>query len=286
MKRIAALLAIATLVLLARAAGDDLTEKETIRKTLKFGATGESRRVLVDNINGSIRVTGYDGRDVELVAYRTIRAESSDKLQEAKEKVTLDTTEESDRILVYVDAPWRCADGSFNYRGWDYYGYDVRYDFELKVPARTDLILKTINEGDILVSGVAGHFEVRHVNGAIGMKDVAGFGKVSTVNGGVTVSFRENPTGPTSFKTINGEVDVRFPGTLSASLKLKTMNGEVYTDFPVKDLPRNEATEEGHGRRHIYRSGDSFGVQIANGGPELSFNTLNGNIYIRKSEEK
>lgn len=285
MSRLIAVLAISWLALFARAAGEDLTDKETIRKTLRFGEAGVNHRLLVDNINGSINVTGYDGKDVELVAYRTIRAESREKLQEAKENVTLDTTEENDRILLYVDAPWRRSDGCINYRGWDYYGYDVEFDFELKVPTRTDIILKTVNGGDISVKDIRGHFEVRNVNGRIEMVGMAGSGSATAVNGGVKVRFTENPTETSTFKTVNGEVEVGFAKDLSATLRLKTMNGQVYTDFEVKNLPRSAGFEERRGRRKLFRSGDSFEVQVAGGGPELSFNTLNGDIYILKNKE-
>lgn len=284
MKKILISIFFLTLIFLSYSFSDEQTDKEEIRKTLKFSGNGETRRILVDNINGSIKVVGYDGSDVELVAHKTIRAESSDKVLEAKEKVTLEITEESDRVLVYVDAPWRQKDGCVHNRGWDYYGYDVDYDFEFRVPSKTDVILKTINNGDIFVKNIQGHFEVNNINGAIEMQDIAGSGTVSTINGGVTVSFTQNPSASSSFKTINGKVDVQFQKNLSANLTLKTMNGEVYTDFPVKDLPPSTPLLEKHGHKNILRSSDSFTVQVAGGGPELSFNTLNGNIYILTNE--
>jgi hypothetical protein len=34
----------------------------------------------------------------------------------------------------------------------------------------------------------------------------------------------------------------------------------------------------------VYEKGRSFGVRVADGGPELSFDTLNGNIYVRRAQ--
>jgi hypothetical protein len=197
----------------------------------------------------------------------------------AKSEVTLDIKEESDRISVYVDAPWRKQDGSVNYRGWEYYGYEVEYDFELKVPRMLRMVLKTVNDGDIDVEHVTGEFQVLNVNGDIVMKDVAGSGRATTVNGDVTVKFAKNPSEECSFKTVNGTVDVEFPEPVSAALRLKTMNGDVYTDFPVKHVAQEASYKEKHGKR-VYKSGDSFVVEAGSGGPELSFDTLNGDIYL------
>jgi opacity protein-like surface antigen len=271
-----------TLLVLGTASGGrtaDVIDTDTVKRTLKFGDPSADHRLLVDNINGSIRVTGYDGSEVQLVAYRKIRAESSGRLEEAKSEVSLDIKEESDRVLIYVDGPWRKNDGSVNYRGWDYYGYEVGYDFELKVPKKLRMLLKTVNDGDIEVEQVAGDFDVENVNGDIGMKDVAGSGKAVTVNGDLTVKFSKNPSEECSFRTVNGSVEVEFPEPVSASLRLKTMNGDVYTDFPVKHVAQKASYKEKHGKR-VYKSGDSFVVEAGSGGPELSFDTLNGDIYL------
>jgi len=278
----------AAMLLLGPAAGSsssDVIDKDTVKRTLKFGDASADHKLIVDNVNGSISVTGYDGSEIELVAYRKVKAESNSRLEEAKAEVTLDIKEESDRVLVYVDAPWRKQDGSVNYRGWEYYGYEVEYDFELKVPRKLRVLLKTVNDGDIDVEHITGNFEVRNVNGDVRMKDIAGSGAAVTINGDVNMTFSKNPTAECEFKTINGTVEVEFPEPVSASLRLKTMNGDVYTDFPVKHVPQEASYKEKHGRR-VYKSGDSFVVEAGSGGPELSFDTLNGDIYLSLKGDK
>ncbi|MGH7450757.1 MAG: hypothetical protein ACRENG_05395, partial [bacterium] len=65
----------------------DVEKKEEIRQTLKFSSPTGSKQVEVDNVNGSITVTGYDGQDVQLLANKIIQARSQEKIQEAQEKV-------------------------------------------------------------------------------------------------------------------------------------------------------------------------------------------------------
>jgi hypothetical protein len=266
-------------------AGESVYTQE-IRKTFAFSAaSGERKRLVVDNICGSISVVGAATNGVELIAHQTIRAESEARIEVAKEKVRLEISEEADRILIYVDAPWRCSDGSIHSRGRDYYGYDVEYNFELKVPAAIDLSLKTVNHGAVTVKNVEGSFHIENVNGGITMAGIAGSGTFSTVNGDIKVEFARNPASNSSFRTINGRLDAQFAEDLSADLRLKTFNGEVYTDFTVTSLPSASYTENRHERRKVYRNGESFRVRAGRGGPELSFDTLNGDIYIVRNQQ-
>lgn len=257
-------------------------EREEIKRTLKFQEPGPSTRLLVDNIHGSITVVAYDGSEVQLVAIRTTEAETDRRLQEAREDVTLDIKEHRDRIEIVVDAPWRSGWGEIRNRGYRYYGYTVSFDFELKVPKKTGLHLRTVNEGDIRVTDVEGEFEVRNVNGDVTMTNIAGSGMVGTVNGSLEVTFRKNPSNDCSFHTVNGKVDVTFPDNLSADIVLKTFNGNAYTDFDFvpADRPRLKM-EEKRGRK-LFRLGADYTVRVGEGGPQLAFDTLNGNINIKK----
>lgn len=278
--KICCIVVVASLALQAK----DVFEKEEIRKTLKFAGHTGVPRVLLDNLNGSISVVGYDGEDVELVGHKSIRAESSDKIREAKEDVTLVIKEERDRVSILVDAPWRTENGGSNYQGYRWYGYDVTIDFELKVPRNCMLFVKTINDGEITTQDFEGDFEIRNVNGGITMTGAAGSGKVASVNGPVNVTFRKNPASNCRFYTVNGTVEVEFQEQLSADFVLKTFNGKVYTDYDIVNLPRKEPTFEQGKRKKVYRSGQSFAVRVREGGPELAFETLNGDIRILKHQ--
>jgi hypothetical protein len=146
----------------------DVQEKEEISKTLKVADASQAAEVIVDNVWGSVKVEGTSGQDVILTAQKTILAESTEKLQKAKEEVKLDITEKGNTLDIYVDGPFRCRDSEG--RGIHMHkdpGYIVQYDFALKVPFRTKLVIFTVNEGNIEVKNVEGDFEVENVNGEV-----------------------------------------------------------------------------------------------------------------------
>jgi DUF4097 and DUF4098 domain-containing protein YvlB len=155
----------------------------------------------------------------------------------------------------------------------------------VQVPLGAELILSTVNGGEITVKGTAGTFDIRHVNGHITMENVSGSGSVRSVNGPIKVSFSKNPTQPSKFSTVNGSVEVRLQSPLNADLKFKTLNGHVYTDFDVAALPMNVGSTETRNGRFIYRGDRMQSGRVGQGGPELSFETVNGQIQLRTKGE-
>lgn len=257
-----------------------IVEKEEIQKTLKFEDPSKLRELQVDNIFGSIKVEGTSGQEVQLVAYKTIKGRTKEKIQKAKEEVKLDITEDGNTIDLYVDGPFRCRDDRGKWKGWRDPGYEVHYDFELKVPYKTNIYLKTVTEGHITVKNVEGEFEVKNVNGRIEMTDVAGAGEAHTVNGKVRVIFTQNPKSDCSFHTINGNIEVSFRENLSADFRLKTFNGDALSDFPVSYLPSRPATQDRKKGKYVYKSDRFIGARVGKGGPEIKMDTLNGDILI------
>ncbi len=136
--------------------------------------------------------------------------------------------------------------------------------------------------GDITIRGTASAFDVADVNGGINMTDMAGSGRVKTLNGSLVAVFLENPREASSFQTLNGAIDVRLQPNLAADLRVKTLNGGAYTDFDVAPLPVQTSVER-HNGSFVYRSGRYSVVRVGSGGPELTFETLNGEIRIRKA---
>ena len=166
-----------------------------------------------------------------------------------------------------------------NDRDWDRVYYDVRFDFTIRVPRDAQLRLCTINGGDLTVDGTRGDFDVDNVNGRIDLTEIAGSGHAHTVNGGVTVRFTANPSAASSFKTVNGNVDVYFQDGLSADLRMKTMHGGLFTDFDAQPLPSVVPTSgERRNGRFVYRGNEFTRVRVGRGGPEITFETLNGSV--------
>jgi len=254
-----------------------LEKKDDVAQVFKFSSPEKTGTVKVDNIFGSITVSGTKTTEVRLEAKRLVRADSQDDLLQAEREVVLKMAEKDNLLDIYVDGPFRCQDGSR--RGSDR-DYVVAYDFTLQVPERTSLVLKTVNDGDIVVKNVRGEFTLRNVNGHIELQDVAGPVSGKTVNGRIRAEFRENPAAACTFATVNGDLDVRFMPGLAADFQLKTFNGEIYSDFPVSYLPARPGEAKREKGRFVYRSHDFQGVRVGAGGPEIRLETLNGDIMI------
>jgi hypothetical protein len=264
-----------------------VVDEQTLTETLEFAGGGD-RLLDLRTINGSIRVEGWDGATVELSVRKRIRAESDADFADAQRDVRLDFVERTARVEAVVrDVDGQvCGERVEGRREWQRRRYDVTFDFTVRVPRGVGLRLCTVNGGDVLVRGTSGDFDVDNVNGRITMEDIRGSGDATTVNGGVTVAFAENPRDASSFKTVNGNVTVTFQAGFAADLKMKTFNGGLFTDFDVEPSaqPASLSAERRNGRT-VYRSNAFTMVRAGGGGPELTFDTLNGNVRILRSEK-
>ena len=66
----------------------------------------------IDNVFGSITVSGTHTAEARLEAKKRLRADSQDDLQKAEREVTLKMAEKDNVLDIYVDGPFRCRDGS------------------------------------------------------------------------------------------------------------------------------------------------------------------------------
>ena len=264
----------------------EVVDEQTLTRTLSFAAGG-SRTLDVWNINGFIHVEAAGDSIVQMNIRKEVRAETREDLAAAEREVRLEFREGAPRVeATVIDRSGHVCGEPWNDRGprWDRARYHVRYDFTIRVPRDVALRLCTINGGDVIVTGTRGNFTVDNVNGPLELTQVAGSGRAHTVNGGVRVTLTANPTEPSSFKTVNGNVDVSFVGGLAADFAMKTMNGGLYTDFDAQPLasPVKAASERRNGT-FVYRANDFTRVRVAGGGPEITFETLNGNVRARRA---
>lgn len=244
-----------------------------------FPLGGGQRKVIVENINGPIRVTGDSGNDVRVTVREEYRADTPELLSKARSDVRVEMKQEGNTVRVFLDGPFR--DKDCDCRRGD--SYRFRHDFELQVPRDTDVVLKTVNAGNgIDVSNVRGAFEVRNVNGGIEMRDIAGHGSAETVNGTVHVTFVQNPRQASTFRTVNGAIDLAFQSDLSADFNLNTMHGDAWTDFEFQPLAVVAETQRGANGFRYRISDRNKKLRIGAGGIEHSLKTLNGSLKIRK----
>lgn len=255
----------------------EVEHKDTTQRTFALSPGGE-RKLSIDNVTGDINVVAGDVQDIRVTVRERWRADTQVELDQGRRDVRLEMTQMANVVKIYLDGPWRDRN-----RGRDYgRDYHVRFDFDVQVPRDILVDVGTVNGGSVNVKGVRGGVRGRNVNGSVELAEVAGPVTATTVNGTVRTSFIENPREACTFKSVNGELRVEFQPNLSALVKLKTMNGDSYTDFDAVSAPADPATVEQRGGKFVYRSNRASRVRIGSGGPEHSFETLNGNIKIVK----
>lgn len=265
---------------------ETLDHSRTLRESIEFDGDGP-QRVIVDNVWGSVAVHGYVGKTVEMVAHETIKARTNERIELARREVEIEIHKTAGEIEIYVNGPFRCRNRTDrDHRGncWNDWSndYEVTYDFEIRVPHAVELEVSTVTDGDVSVADIRGDFVVRNVNGEVEIQRMGGSGEAKTVNGSVVASFTANPKSDTHFETVNGKIDVSFPADLSADLEMLARWGELWSEYEVKPLPMAPPVKRTKGNRTIIEMSRGTRVRVNGGGPTHSFETLNGNIYVRK----
>lgn len=241
------------------------------------------------NLNGSLNVEGYSGDKVLIEIDEVLTADDTQTLEVGKKEFKLGFDQKGDSIVVYIAEPFdtRPCHNCDRWNNWS--RRDIDYDFDLvftiKVPYNLNLDISTVNKGDISVSNVSGALRVNNVNGKITIKDAKADTWAHTINGDLTVNYLTVPTGNSEYYTLNGRLTVMYPASLAADLQFKSMNGSYYTDFPKWEVLPAKVTKNvrKNGSSTEYRLIIDKQIRIGDGGGKLfKFETLNGNIYIKR----
>jgi len=298
-------------ILCAAAIGAFAQQAKTDRVTVPLSNPGKPGIVEVSLMMGSIKVVGYEGKEVIVeatprdknIAEKTTGVTTGvavpfapaaprppriaqifgdkDKEKEQKEKAagmkripienTGLTVEEEDNTVTIEVESWRRA-----------------VDLSIRVPYATSLKLEGTNLGEISVENVNGEIEVENMNGEVKLANVGGTVVASSTNGSISaVLNRVNPDKPLSFATFHGDIDVTLPADIKATLKIKSTQGEVFSDFDIalKTVPvkAEETAKKEGGKFRIELDRSVYGT-INGGGPELNLQNFSGDIYIRKKK--
>jgi DUF4097 and DUF4098 domain-containing protein YvlB len=274
------------------------TFSEVIKKEIAFEKVGIENTVLVSNINGNIHVQGYDGTKVLLEVTKKITAKNESRLEQGKKEIQLGVIDRADTLIFYMVGGCNTFGkinnkrarnfGSRHQWGYNWDGnhdcnppYDYKLDFILKVPYSINVVLGTVNEGDISVENVNGVLKVDNINGAIKLKNISREATASTINGNVDIEYSKNPDKACRFYTLNGDINAWFQKGLTANMAFKSFNGEFYTNVKsLESLPVEVEKESGEKEIKYKLNGNRF--KIGNGGALLDFETFNGNVYLKE----
>lgn len=155
-----------------------------------------------------------------------------------------------------------------------------------RVPRQASLSLKTINDGEIIVSNITGTLELANVNGPITAKGISGSIIAEAVNDTINLSFdRIDEVNATSFESINGDLYLGLPDDVGVQVQIDTAQGEIYSDYEVDVLPSEPVI-----RRSDEDGGTAIRIEnvivakVNGGGPVVRMKSLYGDIYIKKAE--
>jgi hypothetical protein len=129
------------------------------------------------------------------------------------------------------------------------------------------------------LSDVDGEVEIKLNNASATLTNISGPVVANATNGQLKIKFSQvNQKKPSAISSINGGVDITLPSNTKANFKLKSIQGEIYTDF---DLNQKKDTKSDLPR---IGGGNNIDGQINGGGVDISINTINSDIFIRKSK--
>jgi len=233
--------------------------------------------------SGSITVTGYAGKTVSVEAHimKPLKKEKDQRDKKVDEKAKgmrritpfgggLNIEEQDNTVEIQGD--------------WS----RTTINLIIKVPVKSSLSLKAMQNGNIKVTGVSGDLEVHALHGSVTLDNVSGTVVADSLHEDVTVSFdRVNPEKPMSFSSLQGNLDVTFPANIKADLKLDTLQGEIYSDFDVamkKNQTKVAKSDKKKGGKFKIKFDNTMYGSINGGGKEITFKSMSGNIYIRKKK--
>ncbi|NID09661.1 DUF4097 family beta strand repeat-containing protein [Fibrivirga algicola] len=267
----------------AQSVAQTTEDKEHISKEFSLPNSANASVLAIYNINGFIKVEGTSGSKVAFEVDKRMTAKTADVLAAGKKEFKLQFEQKGDTVFAYIIEPFDSRPNRNRERN-NHVDYDFTLDFTVKIPKEMNIIVSTINRGDVTVTDVAGALKVSNINGAIKMTNARGKTEARTINGNVDANYPATPPDQSSYYTLNGNINVTYPANLSADLRFKTFQGEFYTDYPETTMLPVEVTKnkEQKGDKTVYKLDKSTAIRIGNGGKVLRFETFNGNVYIKK----
>lgn len=280
----------------ATAFAQSFTEK--ITREFSFDKPGVDNALMIANINGGISVIGYDGDKIRVEVTRTIRAKTPERLEQGKAQIKLGVMDLADTIILYTQGI--CSrfgkkskeKGDWPHRqGWGYQWNnqdddckelcDYTFDYVIKVPVAVQLVLSTVNQGDVKIENMKGSIVANNVNGSITLSNISREADASTINGNVDITYTKNPEKACRFYTLNGDINAWFQKGLSATMSFESFNGELFTNVPqLESLPSEVEKKETSAGIKYKVNGNRF--KVGNGGVVLDFETFNGDVYIKE----
>ena len=210
------------------------TEKTHISKNYQFSTEAKTKVFYLANINGSISIQGHNSNEIILSAEKTIEANTKETLDLGK-SLQVGYMKRGDSIIIYIEGD--CP--GFQYKKNKHFGgnrawrydwdecengdFDFQFDFDVTIPADAEVVVSTINNGDIEVNKIDGAIFANNINGNIVLNNIVGQVRAHTINGHVNLQYTKNPLNPSRFYSLNGDIKANYLKNLSADLSFKSL---------------------------------------------------------------
>lgn len=240
---------------------------------LSFSAQNRER-LAIENINGRIEVTPYDGDEIVVQPVLSVPKHNKNKREKIKKDLHFNVIEGHQEISVAVD--WKGG-----VRILDLFQNFHAVDLEVKVPSTLSVRLETANgaiavrdlggnvtaevangkmtitniDGDVNVEaangtvkivGVKGSVKAETANGSIDIRDVSGDVTAETVAGRIV--FRSAQiTGNWRAETTAGSIQAMLPETADVQLSVSTDMGKVKSDYDLSGNGNERTSATGRG---------------------------------------
>ena len=258
------------------------------QETLHLARASRSK-LTINNANGRTRVQGEERDDIEVIAFKRARAESTDAAQRMVEDIRIHASDSGEGLEIDVEIPSK----------WNRHGtanLDIRVPHDLAVSVtsangkvclrgmRAAVHAKSSN-GAVSIEDVVGDIEVytsnakccfgqtrgslraRSSNGKVELVDHAGSVDASTSNGVIKASLDEIGSEGVVLATSNGRIVLELPDEVDADVDFRVENGVIRTSRDI-----DTQTSEPNGR---------IRGTLGRGGPPIKLRTSNGTISLR-----
>jgi hypothetical protein len=203
----------------------------------------------LNNVNGTVRIEGWDRDEVEVRAVKT-----TPDNQSLLNLVAIDIEANTDGVSVSTRYPQQ-------------EGVEVAVDYVVHVPRHVQLNHVNNINGTVRIFRSEALGELHTVNGNIEVYESSGNVHAHTTNGNVYVELKHPGDDRGAFvETTNGSVLLALPVDLPAELEARCMNGSFSSELPL--IMRGSAQPRTvHG-------------QLGNGGAPIHLGTVNGTIRV------
>jgi len=227
-----------------------------IKEEMSFQNPQAENLFVIQNINGTIKLEGYDGNTVQVTIQKTIKSHEKSTLELGKNEIQVGIFQKPKEIYFYLDTPETTFDeqgGSFscisNNKGYGRSKYSYELNYQVLVPKNTNIKLKNVsgrlsyasnlNCSNVEVSNVSGHSKIENIQATqITVGSVSGHVEANrltakkihakTVSGHVEL---EEIIGQTKAHSVSGNIYISYVKNPIKASSFTTTSGNVNLYF-------------------------------------------------------